>query len=86
MGIDIRVPMGFMFCVFGCILAFYGLLSDRVIYARSLGININLFWGMVLVVFGALMLGLGLFRTQRKPNPRVLARTTPVIAADRDGE
>jgi hypothetical protein len=62
MGLDIRIPIGLMFSVFGVILAAYGLLSDRGIYARSLGININLLWGGVLLAFGASMLSLALRR------------------------
>ena len=37
----------------------YGLLSDPSIYQHSLGINVNLYWGGVLLAFGALMLWLG---------------------------
>jgi hypothetical protein len=56
MGLDIRMPIGLMFSVFGVILTVYGVLSNRAIYARSLGININLFWGLALIVFGVGML------------------------------
>ena len=59
MGLDIRIPMGLMFFVFGLILAGYGFLSDPAIYARSMGINVNEQWGIVLLVFGAFMLALG---------------------------
>ena len=52
MGLDIRLPIGIMFTVLGGLLAVYGALSDRSIYARSLGINVNLFWGSILFVFG----------------------------------
>jgi hypothetical protein len=62
MGLDIRVPIGLMFSVFGVILTIYGLLSDRAIYGRSLGININLVWGLVLLAFGVIMLMLGMRR------------------------
>jgi hypothetical protein len=62
MGVEIRTPIGLMFTVFGVILVVYGLVSDRAIYARSLGININLAWGLVLMVFGAAMLLAGLRR------------------------
>jgi len=62
MGLDIRTPIGLMFCVFGLILTIYGFLSDRVIYGRSLGININLIWGLVLLAFGVSMLLLGMCR------------------------
>lgn len=58
MGLDIRVPVGLMFATMGAILAGYGLLGDRSIYARSLGININLVWGAVLMVFAACLLGI----------------------------
>lgn len=52
MQLDLRLPMGLMFTVFGILLAGFGFVSDRAIYARSLGINVNLWWGLVLVGFG----------------------------------
>ena len=59
MGLDIRIPIGLMFSIIGLILAVFGLLSNHSeIYNRSLGINVNLGWGCVLLVFGLLMLGL----------------------------
>jgi hypothetical protein len=63
MPLDIRVPIGVMMGLMGLMLAGYGLLGPREIYARSLGININLLWGSVLVVFAIVMLVLG---TRRK--------------------
>ena len=59
MGLDIRLPIGFLFSIFGVLLIAYGALSDPAIYQRSLGININLEWGIVMLVFGAIMLALG---------------------------
>lgn len=58
MNLDLRLPIGFMFSLFGVMLVIYGILSDRAIYERSLGINVNLLWGAVLLGFGAAMLGL----------------------------
>lgn len=58
MSLDLRLPIGLMFTIFGAMLAGYGLLGDQAIYARSLGINVNLWWGLVLVAFGVTMLGL----------------------------
>jgi hypothetical protein len=52
MRLDIRVPIGLMFGVLGALLAVYGIFSDRAIYERSLGININVWWGLVLLAFG----------------------------------
>ncbi len=64
MGLDIRLPIGFLFAIFGVLLIAYGALSDPAIYQRSLGININLEWGIVMLVFGAIMLALGRPRTK----------------------
>lgn len=58
MNLDLRLPIGLMFSIFGALLVLFGLVSDRVIYTRSLGINVNLWWGLVLLVFGFIMLGL----------------------------
>ena len=56
MGLDIRIPIGAFFTLIGLLLAGYGLVADKAIYAQSLGINVNLSWGLVLIVFGVLML------------------------------
>jgi hypothetical protein len=56
MGLDIRLPIGLMFAVLGILLSGYGILGDRAIYAKSLGINVNLGWGLVLLAFGIVML------------------------------
>lgn len=57
MQLDLRVPIGLMFATFGVMLAGYGLAADPAIYQRSLGINVNLWWGLVLLAFGLVMLG-----------------------------
>jgi multisubunit Na+/H+ antiporter MnhG subunit len=58
MGLDIRIPIGSLFVILGALLAGYGLVSDPAIYRRSLGIDINLWWGAVLLIFGLAMLAL----------------------------
>ena len=60
MGLDIRTPIGLMFAVLGALLVGYGLLTaGSDVYQRSLGLNVNLVWGAVLLVFGLGMLWLG---------------------------
>jgi protein-S-isoprenylcysteine O-methyltransferase Ste14 len=58
MGLDIRWPIGLMFSLIGALLVICGLVtgSDAELYKRSLGININLYWGLLLLVFGLAML------------------------------
>lgn len=58
MTLDLRLPLGLMFAVLGLLLSGYGLVSDPSLYVRSLGINVNLWWGLVLLAFGLAMLGL----------------------------
>lgn len=57
MSLDLRVPIGLLFGLLGALLAVYGLVSDPAIYQVSLGINVNLWWGIVLLLFGGSMLG-----------------------------
>ena len=59
MGLDIRLPIGGLFSILGVLLAGYGLMSDSGIYERSLGVNVNLWWGVTLLVFGVVMVVLG---------------------------
>ncbi|MGE0439052.1 MAG: hypothetical protein AB7L66_22870 [Gemmatimonadales bacterium] len=63
MNLDVRMPIGLMFLCFGILLVGFGLWSDGAIYQRSLGVNVNLWWGIVLVVFGGLMAGVA-FRSR----------------------
>jgi hypothetical protein len=55
MGFDLRYLIGVLFVIFGLLLALYGLAGPSADYQRSLGINVNLWWGLVMLVFGALM-------------------------------
>lgn len=58
MGLDIKLPIGLMFAILGLLLTIYGLAtaSDSVMYTRSLNVNINLYVGIIMVVFGGVML------------------------------
>ena len=60
MNFDLRLPIGLMFSFYGALLTIYGIVSDKAQYERSLGININLIWGIVMLVFGVIMLMLAL--------------------------
>jgi hypothetical protein len=58
MRLDVRLPAGLMLATIGILLAAYGLVGDRSIYARSLGINVNLIWGSALAAAGGVLLTL----------------------------
>jgi hypothetical protein len=57
---DIRLPMGLMFLIIGAIIFGYGMTTwgDSMYQEHSLGIDVNVCWGSVLVLFGLVMLGL----------------------------
>lgn len=57
MNFDLRLPIGILFSLFGLILTGFGIFTrGSEIYTKSLGHNINIEWGIVLLVFGAVML------------------------------
>ncbi len=57
MGLDLSLPIGLMFSLIGALLTVYGLMTrNSEMYEHSLGININLIWGIVLLIFGVFML------------------------------
>jgi hypothetical protein len=58
MGLDVRLPLGLLFVTIGALLAMFGALGDKSIYAISLGINVNLWWGLVMLLVGTTFLWL----------------------------
>jgi hypothetical protein len=61
MGLDIRIPIGAMFAVIGLLLGVYCLITagDMHVYQKSLLVNINLWWGAAMFVFGLAMFYFG---------------------------
>lgn len=56
MNFDLRLPVGLMFTLFGLILVGVGLFGSPALTQQSLGINMNLWWGLVMTIFGISML------------------------------
>jgi hypothetical protein len=77
MGLDIRIPLGSLFIILGVLLGGYGLFSNPAIYQRSLGINVNLWWGGALLAFGLAMLALAWRAAAARARARNAPRTTP---------
>lgn len=64
MGLDIRLPLGSLFALTGFALLVYGMMTrGSAMYSVSLGINLNLIWGALMLCFGLVMMWLG--RTKR---------------------
>jgi multisubunit Na+/H+ antiporter MnhG subunit len=68
MGLDIRFPIGLMFALLGVLMTLFGFLGPQDIYARSLGVNVNIDWGIVMIIFGGIMLWLGRKRPSGQPS------------------
>lgn len=65
--VDIRIPIGLMFSIIGLIITILGLftLSDSSMYQKSLGMNVNIVMGLIMLVFGIIMLFLA-YRKKEK--------------------
>lgn len=58
---DLRLPIGLVFTIYGVILSVYGYLTQGdAMYSKSLGMNVNTSWGIVLLIFGGIMLAFAL--------------------------
>ncbi len=67
MGLDIKIPIGMLFSVLGLLLTIYGAATNgEAMYERSLDININLWTGLFMLVFGLIMLLLAWLDNKKK--------------------
>jgi hypothetical protein len=65
MGLDIRLPIGIIFTIYGAVLIIYGAVADPAIFVNSLGVNIDIWWGVAMLIFG-LVMGILAFRAWRR--------------------
>lgn len=69
MSLDLRIPMGLLFLIIGGLLTAFGAYTHgSAIYEHSAGMDINLIWGIVMLIFGATMFLLG-WRANKMPPP-----------------
>jgi membrane protein implicated in regulation of membrane protease activity len=59
--LDLRLPIGGLFSALGLLIGGYGIATsgNSALYETSLNININLWWGLVMLVVGLIMLAMG---------------------------
>ncbi len=85
MGLDIRWPIGLMFSLIGAMLVIFGFAtgSNAEMYKHSLGINVNVCWGALLLAFGVFMVVMA-WRGSRKPGaPTADTQSKPDKAGQR---
>jgi len=84
MQLDIRLPIGLMFTLLGAILSIYGVItaSDKAAQERSLGININLWWGLFILAFGLFMLLLARLAKKKESSPPPVEQKRSVGVAE----
>ncbi|AHG93805.1 hypothetical protein J421_6270 (plasmid) [Gemmatirosa kalamazoonensis] len=73
-GLDLRYPIGGLFTILGLLLAGWGVATngDPGLYARSANVNINLWWGIVLLITGIVFL---LLARRGRPEVRPASET-----------
>lgn len=56
--LDIRIPIGLLFTVLGLLVTAYGIItnSDAELYKKSFQYNVNLWSGLLMLLFGVVML------------------------------
>jgi hypothetical protein len=60
MGLDIRIPLGLIFLIIGGIMTIFGVFTRHsAIYEKSMDVNLNLGWGLLMLLFGAVMFVIG---------------------------
>jgi hypothetical protein len=70
MTLDLRIPLGLLFTIVGAILFVFGFATrGSAMYVHSAGMDINLIWGLVMLVFGITMFLLGRRADKHPPAP-----------------
>lgn len=58
---DLKIPLGSLLGFYGLILIAYGVFGPSNVYSKSLGINVNLTWGIVMTAVGLAFLSFAHF-------------------------
>ena len=78
--LDLRIPIGGLFTALGILIGGYGVATNgnTALYEPSLGVNINLWWGLIMFVVGLILLVMGARATrEHHPSSALPAADTP---------
>jgi hypothetical protein len=54
--LDLKLPIGWLLSAYGVLLGVYGLVTKKEMYEKSLGLNLNLAWGILMLAIGGFFL------------------------------
>jgi multisubunit Na+/H+ antiporter MnhG subunit len=65
--VDIRYPIGLMFTILGVLITIFGFvtMSNNEMYQKSLDVNVNIIMGILMLIFGLIMLFLAIRKTKK---------------------
>jgi hypothetical protein len=50
--LDLKLPIGWLLSAYGLLLGIYGLVTKKEMYVKSLGFNLNVVWGVLMLAIG----------------------------------
>jgi hypothetical protein len=75
--LDLKLPIGWLLSAYGVLLTAYGLLTGKEMYAISLGINLNLAWGLLMIAIGGSFLLTAFLKRRKAAASRTESPTKP---------
>lgn len=64
--IDLKLPLGCLLMFYGIVLGIYGMITDSAFYQKSLGVDINLDWGALMLLVGLILIGAYYFSNRKE--------------------
>jgi len=64
--LDLKLPIGWLLGFYGVLLTGYGLATKPEMYAISLGLNLNLIWGILMIAISGAFLFTAYVKRKRK--------------------
>ena len=65
--LDLKLPIGWLLGGYGALLTVYGLMTKKEMYAVSLGINVNIVWGILMLAIGGAFLAAAILKRGKAP-------------------
>jgi len=64
--LDLKLPIGWLLGAYGLLLGIYGLVTKKEVYEKSLGLNLNLAWGVLMLAIGGAFLLAAFLKRDKK--------------------